>query len=342
MKLVTIPNVPLVEVGDCILQSGPHTFTEEELVAAVAALGDPSVKVPRVGIDGLDALFDPEAHGGEPAFGHIDNMRLSPDGQAVIGDMVVPDFLAAKLEWAYPSRSIEGALNWESPQTGKRHELVITAVKLLGVDWPGSLTLPDVAEVLQAEAGDTMHAEAELVLARRPDGGNRVQAGLDQDLVRRRFYDRIEAGDDDVELPDGVIGWDLWVRSMRFDDSGQPYLKVEDEGSGTLYRVDFTVSGAEVTFGDFVEVVEQDVAVAAATDAQRRAPLAVYASRAESRAIRATDRRQEGGNVNPEAIRRLREAAGLTEAELPDNATDDQINSALDRVGPRSETPPNE
>jgi hypothetical protein len=334
MKLVTIPNVPLVSTGTYNLSTGEHTFTEEELAAAVAALGDPAVKAPRVKIDGLGDSFDPDAHGGEPAFGHVENMRLDAKGTTLIGDLKVPAWLADSIEWAYPARSIEGSVGHQTP-TGKTHELVITAVALLGVELPGVSTLPDLQELLSQEGPAP---EAETVLARAPRSGNRLQAGLDQDLVRRRFYDMVESGE--IDLPDGVVGWDLWVRSMRFDDDGKPYLKVEDDGSGRLYRVDFTVSDSDVTFGDFVEVVEQDVAVAAATEAMRRPPLAIYASRAESRAIVQATNRQEAG-MNPEHIRRLRERAGLTEADLPDDATDEQINSALDRVGPSAETQPN-
>lgn len=328
MKLVTIPGVPLVSTGDYLLSTGPHTFTEEELAAAVAALGDKAVKKPRVKIDGLGDDFDPDAHGGEPAFGHVDNMRLDASGTTLVGDLVVPEWLAESIEWAYPARSIEGAIGL-STATGKTHELVVTAVALLGVELPGVSTLPDLQELLSSEGPVP---EAETVLARAPRGGVKLRAGLDQDLVRRRFYDLVEGGE--IDLPEGVVAWDLWIRSMRFDDEGKPYLKIEDDGSGRLYRIDFEVEDSDVNFGDFVEVVEQDVAVAAATDAQRREPLAIFASRAESRApIQAT--RQEDG-MNP-AIQRLRERAGLSEADLPDDATQEQIDSALDKIG--AETP---
>lgn len=329
LELVTIPDVPLVSTGTYHLATGEHTFTEEELRAAVEALSDKAVHPPRIKIDGLAETWVEAEHGGEPAFGHVENMRLTPDGQTILGDLKVPGWLADSIEWAYPARSIEGPLGWTTA-TGKTHELVITAVALLGVDLPGVSTLPDLQELLSQE-GPVEQVEAEqMVIARsRPGGARRtVQAGLDQDLVRRRFYDALDEGA--LELPDGVVAYDLWIRSLRFDDSGTPYLKVEDDGAGELYRVDFTVSGSEVDFDGFTKVVEQDVAVAAASDAQRREPLAVFASRAESRAVIATDDEQET-TMN---VARLRERLGLTVEQLPDDATDEQINAALDMDPP--------
>jgi hypothetical protein len=60
-----------------------------------------------------------------------------------------------------------------------------------------------------------------------------------------------------------------------------------------LYRVDFAVKGNEVTFSSFVEIVEQDVPVAAA--ARPLAPLAVWATREESRALAAAN--HHGGQL---------------------------------------------
>jgi hypothetical protein len=331
VKLVTIPDVPLVSTGSYLLSTGPHTFTEEELAAAVAALGDPAVKSPRVKIDGLQGFDDPEAHGGEPAFGHIENMRLTADAQTIVGDLKVPAWLADSIEWAYPARSIEGSLGVQTA-TGKTHELIVTAVALLGVELPGVSTLPDLQELLSAEGPAP---ERDVVLASAPSGGRRLEASLDQDLVRRRFYDLVEGGE--LDLPEGVVGYDLWVRSMRFDDDGKPYLKVQDEGNATLYRVDFTVDGSDVTFGDFVEVVEQDVPVAAASEAVRSEPLAIFASRAESRAVPSQSTTQEGG-MTPEQIRRLRIAAGVDETALPDNPTPEQVDAALAKLADASPT----
>lgn len=330
VELVTVPDVPLVTTGTYTLSTGPATFTEEDLRAAVAALADPAVKVPRIKLGHLDPRFAAASEGmldGEPALGRVENLRVSEDGQTLLGDYLVPAWLAADLATFYPARSIEGMQGWESP-TGKRHDLVLTAVSLLGTEWPGVTTLEDLQE-LMSENGPAPAEQP--VLASLPARPGRVAAGLDQDLVRRRFYDACEAGD--LDLPDGAIAWDLWVRSMRFDDGGTPYLKVDDEANGRLYRVDFTVSGSEVTFGEFVEVVEQDVPVAAGAAPARPAgarTLATWASREDSRLVLATHNPQEEApSMTDEQRRALALRLGLAE-----DATEEAIFEAA------AETPP--
>lgn len=325
-ELVRIPDVPICATGTYQLSSGEATFTEEDLVAAVEALRDPAVKAPRVKIDGLAASFDPGAHGGEPAFGWVDNMRVSEDGQTLLGDFMVPSWLAETIEWAYPSRSIEGCQSWRSP-TGKAHDLVITAVALLGVDLPGVATLPDLSEVL----ADGPAATPTEVIARMPARPGRIAAGLDQDVVRRRFYEALDDGT--IDVPDGVGShWDLWVRSLRFDDHGRPYLKVQDDAAGRLYRLDFTVDGDRVAFGDWTEVVEQDVPVTAA--ARRPAPaLAVWASREQSRAggVATTAAASAGPDYQEEStIMDVDTTLLRRHLGLPEDATEEQIRAALE------------
>jgi hypothetical protein len=151
-ELVTIPGVPILRVGmGYPLASGKKTFTEEDIAAAANAYAtDPAVKAPRIKIDAVAKAMglDPEAHGGEPAFGWFDNLRVSEDGQELIADAHCPAWVRDAMEWAYPSLSVEGPPpGWTSP-TGRTHELVITAVALLGTDWPGCTTLDDFRELL--------------------------------------------------------------------------------------------------------------------------------------------------------------------------------------------------
>src|SRR4051812_16834895 len=108
-SLVTIPNVELLEVGeDWHAQSGDFTVTYEHLVAAVAAQDDPAVRTPVLKAGHTDPRFD-----GQPAYGKVENFRLSENGQTLIGDYVgVPSWLADAMPSAYPRRSIEGFFNW--------------------------------------------------------------------------------------------------------------------------------------------------------------------------------------------------------------------------------------
>lgn len=314
VELVTIPGVPIVRVGTYDLSTGTRTFTEEDLRAAADALAnDAGVKVPRIKIASLEQALglDPMAHGGEPAFGWADNLRVSANGQELLADMHVPEWLRESMEWAYPSLSIEGTAPGWTSATGRSHEFVVTAVALLGTHWPGVTTLEDFREVLATGIGVEVAADDGAVLATVRQRPTEVAASLDQDLVARRFYDALESGE--MELPEGVESqWDVWIRSMRFDDAGRPYLKVTDEASGRLYRVDFTVKGSEVSYGGWQEVVEQDVPVAAGV-ARPAAALAQWASRDDSRAVRATNH-QEGDGMTPEQIATLARAHGLDPA----------------------------
>lgn len=327
--LVRIPRVPILSTGTYQLSTGEFTFTAEDLVAAAQAPAtDPAVHWPRIKIDGLGDSFDPAAHGGEPAFGRVENLEV--DGETLYGDYLVPPALAAVIDWAYPSRSIEGAPGsvFGPTATGRTHELIITAVALLGVDLPGVSTLPDLMEVLAQFSGEaepepitvmaTVQAPPEPI-ASRVAGAVGVRAGLDQELVRRRFFDAAENGAEGFPIPEGETGWDLWIRSLRFDDDGAPFLVVEAWESGRLYRYSFAVSGNDVSFTLIGEVVEQYVAASAAG---RRSPVAVWASRDDSRAVMAN---QEANSGMTEEQRRLLAAANGLD---PDSATEADIMAA--------------
>jgi hypothetical protein len=329
--LVRIPRVPILSTGTYSLSSGEFTFTAEDLQAAAAApANDPAVQWPRIKIDGLSDSFDPLAHGGEPAFGRVENMVV--DGETLYGDYVIPPGLAAVVDWAFPSRSVEGApASVMGPTaTGRTHELVITAVALLGVDLPGVSTLPDLMDVLATFGGvqqpetvavmatvgrDTSNPQA-LEAPSPRETPREVRAGLDQELVRRRFFDLADAGDESLPVPDGERGYDLWIRSLRFDDDGAAFLVVEAWESGRLYRYGFTVAGNEVSFDLKGEVVEQYVAASAAG---RRASVAVWATRDDSRAVMAGTGGENG--MTPEQIAALAAGYGLdpataTEADI--------------------------
>jgi hypothetical protein len=335
--MVTREAVPIVRVGTYPLSTGTHTFTEEDLLAAADALAnDPAVKAPRVKIASVEKALglDPMAHGGEPAFGYFDNLRVTENGQELLADFHGPESVAAAMEWAYPSLSIEGTPpGWESA-TGRKHDLVITAVALLGVHWPGVTTLDDFHEFLaNGPTIERTEDAPETVLATMRQAPTPIAASLDQDLVGRRFYEALESGA--VERPEGVESvWSLWIRSMRFDDTGSPYLKVTDEDSGRLYRVDFSVAGSEVTFGDWIEVAEQDVPVAAGA-VRLSAPLASWASRDESRAAMAINP-EEANPLTDEQRRAFAAAFGL-----PEDATAEQVEAAAAAAAEeRAATPP--
>jgi hypothetical protein len=340
-ELVRIPRVPILSTGTYSLSTGEFTFTLEDLQSAAAApANDPAVQWPRIKIDGLSDSFDQQAHGGEPAFGRVENLEV--EGETLYGDYLVPPGLAAVIDWSFPSRSVEAITGsmMGPTATGRTHELVITVVALLGVDLPGVSTLPDLMDVLATFSGETPGQAVVMATVERPservepvDTSRAIRAGLDQELVRRRFFDLADGGDEALEVPEGERGWDLWIRSLRFDDDGAPFLVVEAWESGRLYRYGFTVAGNDVAFTLAGEVVEQYVAASAAG---RRAPVAVWASRDESRAVMAS----RGGDVGMTDEQRRALAAGY--GLDPETATEADIMAAATAAAEarQAETPP--
>ncbi len=144
--LVTIPGVPLVDVGTWQISTGEWSPTTADLHAAVAALDCPAVRRPVLKIGHDDTRFTPGD--GEPALGWVDNLTVSPDGQRLTGDYTaVPSWLGTRnddghsvLASAYPDRSVEGEYK-HTCQLGHTHDFVLTGVALLGVTPPGVGTL---------------------------------------------------------------------------------------------------------------------------------------------------------------------------------------------------------
>ena len=133
----TIRGVELARVGTFSLSTGSHTFSRAQLLSAAAnALRKP----PRLKIGHTDPRFD-----GEPALGLVRNVRLSDDGDVLLGDFAdVPDWLADALPSRYPDRSIEA--------TCKGDEMRLSGVALLGATSPGIDSLADLELALTAAA----------------------------------------------------------------------------------------------------------------------------------------------------------------------------------------------
>lgn len=336
--LVTVPNVPMISTGiEYPLSSGPTTFTPEDLADIVASQEDPAIHAPRTKIGHTDprfnALVSPDGifMDGEPSLGSWQNLRLSEDEQTVYGDIVgVPKWLAAIMSTAFPSRSVEGNFDVETV-TGHKWRLAIEFVSLLGVIGPGVTTLDDLpqlysedgpegVQVIEAREGDAMSVKADRVLA-----GSGVAGSVNIEDVRRQYYDSLDAGQ---------LFW--WVRAIYVD----PNELIVDDDEGGLYRVPFEVKGDGVDFGEASQVVIKYVdKPKSKTSAALRASLtdalgqvghrlvaASFDSRSESRP---GSNNEEAMGMTPEQIRLLRERLGLSETELPDDASQEQITAAL-------------
>jgi hypothetical protein len=156
VPLRTVPGIELAAVGTWKASTGITTFTQEDLLDAVAALECPGVRNPvlKLGHDEEDSTSGVRWDG-EPAVGWVANMRF--DGTKLIGDYTgVPAWLAdadenglSVLAAAYPDRSIEIYRPFVC-QIGHTHPSVIQAVALLGVYAPGVGVLKSMQDVYAA------------------------------------------------------------------------------------------------------------------------------------------------------------------------------------------------
>jgi hypothetical protein len=322
--LVTVTGVEIVQTGiEYPLASGPHTFTVGELQAAIDAQDDPAIKAPRLRL-GHEGLNDPEWDG-EPSIGVVGNMRLAQSGHTIIGDYEnIPQWLAMALPAAYPGRSIDGELGVIT-NTGHTHELVITGLALLGVRWPGVSTLDDIKALFGSEMPDsvTVYTTEEVDEVTVAASGTPVTGRIDVDTIRRQYYGSLE----------GMDSWNMWIRG-QYQDPDE--LIVEDESTGDLFRVPYTISGQEISFGDKVAVIEEFIdkpkqpekaeAVRAAMFGINliRKPLVVYASREESR----KDIKVAAGTATTPDPTALRALVGLGA-----DATDEALTEALTAAG---------
>lgn len=308
--LVTIANVEICSAGVAYeLSTGSMTFTPEDLASAVTAANDDlAVKNPRLKLGHIDPRFNGPEYDASPAFGKATNMRLGNNGMSIYGDYVgVPRWLADIMPTAYPSRSIEGGKDVETV-TGQKHDMVITAVSLLGVQWPGCSVIEDLPQYYGAE----MPEGIQFVASATP-----IAASTNVDDIRRDFYKEW--------LPNQNGGSYWWIRAIYVDPQEVIY---EDDDEGYLYRLPYTTSESEVTFGEpsQVEIAYNDVPQKVAASLIINGLVAVagdkiaasYNSRGDS--VLAS----EGGRMDPKEIR--------TRLGLPEDATDDQVNARLDQL----------
>jgi len=335
-----LKNVPIASTGiEYALSTGKHTFTPEDLADAVAAQEDPAIVQPRIWLGHTDPRFNGD---GEPALGRVEAMRLSEDGNTILGDYVgLPEWLAKIMPVAYPSRSIEGQVNAKTV-TGKQYGLVITAVKQLGIVWPGISTLEDIPVLLSSQGPKDVKIEA------AKGGTLDIAAEVNVEDVRRAFYDELQAQEDPNKK------W-WWIRVQQVV-SGKGQLIVDDD-NGQLYRVEYSVSGEKIKFADPVPVKIQyqdqpadSMAAAAAVIAGICAvddvPKIVYASREESLIAddkEATSTSTEGVEMDEATRKFLAAKFGLAE-----DASEQEIEGILAGVGngkpkdvkAETETPP--
>lgn len=133
-----------MRAGTWDAETGRESITRADLAAAVAAapqLPDPVIKI---GHD--DPRFS-----GDPALGRVTNLRLADRGDTLIGDLVdMPEWLAAAAPTAFPQRSAEGVLNFET--NNRSYRFALTGLALLGANWPAVTDLDSLQDLLERNA----------------------------------------------------------------------------------------------------------------------------------------------------------------------------------------------
>lgn len=333
--LKTVANIPIATVGeDWQTMTGPLTVTQEDLESAVNALQDPSIKLPRVKLGHLDPRFTPDGDNGifdgTPVLGKFDNLRLSPDHQTLYADAVgVPEWFATIMPYAYPNRSMEGY--WGvTTQTGHEHKFVITAVSLLGDEYPAIETLDDLQTMFSAEGPDwakDLEVDTKRVAASK--GGTmpqarQITASTSVEDVRRAMFE------DFFTEESGRYWW--WIRAVYVNPS-IVICASEDE---TLFAVPYEATDKEVTFGEpaevFTQYVEMDGGKVAASTIMAQPAVATFSKAGGSRPK--TNQPKEEPIVARTIhasvdVPALRSRLGLTAEQLPDDASDEQINEAV-------------
>lgn len=174
-----------------------------------------------------------------------------------------------------------------------------------------------------------------------------ASASVDADLVRRRFNYEWATSDP----VDGVDTYWWWARSVRVD----PLEVVADDDDGGLWLIPFTTDGEDaVDFGEPQRVRESYVPVNASlgsmtktlTERHGQTVLAANLDRPEKAdptpAAGSESHDPEEGTMTDSTIDigALRTRLELTEDQLPDDASIDQVNEVLAAAATEPETEP--
>ncbi|WP_280354290.1 hypothetical protein [Nocardia otitidiscaviarum] len=175
----TVAGVELVKVGTWHTMTGEWTVTAADLRSALAAHQARVLRKPIVKLGHTDPRFD-----GEPALGHIDNLRLTDDGSTLVGDLLgVPAWLAEAMPTTYPDRSVEALTDYEAAD-GTTYPLVLTAVALLGTARPSITDLASLQDLVAATAGSGRR----IILAACSGGTDRHRTVTVAAARRRRLH----------------------------------------------------------------------------------------------------------------------------------------------------------
>lgn len=358
-EFVTLEGIEILKTGiDYPASTGNVSITSEMIQEIIDMQADPHIVPPRIKIahadnpinDDLQALFESvnvDSAAETPALGTILNMRSADDGQTLIGDWYgLPSWLAAIVETAYPARSIEGG-SWKNEANGKEYGYRLTAVSLLGVCGPGCTSLDDLQVLFSKEGPKVTVIEMDGRSTNKRVGKSKILAQTNVEDIRRAFYEEFAQGD--------RFWW--WDREMLINPDE---FIVEDPDAGELWRLPFTLGDGDgplaVTFGDLSPIKIEYVPRQTSQDEAAGKALMCISAQLEGsgmllavnhnppRESERANRPKEGSKMRISMevdIPGLRERLNLTEEQLPDDATEEQVSAALGNpVGGGDPSPP--
>lgn len=181
MPIVTREGVELARVGTWNTSSGVWNCDRTQIADAVRAGKSGKFRNGIIKRGHTDARFADDAlisADGEPALGQVKNLRTARDGDSLIGDVLVPDWLDDELDAIYPSRSVEADLGVKTPD-GETYSMVLTGLALLGVTKPAIQPLAELPERLAASEYTSALSIAAAFFdeASHPRGGKGTSAG---------------------------------------------------------------------------------------------------------------------------------------------------------------------
>lgn len=341
-EFVTLEGIPVCETGiDYPASSGPVSLTRAMLSSAVEyANEDPHGLNPRIKIahhdnpiDGdLQALFDVYNEGRDasaPSLGTIINLRTENDGHTLVGDWYgLPSWLAAILETAYPARSLEGGA-WQNPANQKNYDFMIEAVALLGVVGPGCTSMADLQELFSSDGPKVTVIE----MSQPKTGGSSTVPAVTMQVnvedIRRAFYDQFAQGD--------RYWW--WDRELLSD----PWEFIASDENGDFWRIPFEADQDEngdtvVTSWGEPEAIKINYVPDPSRDGEGIAAVRLVAWQlpkagkvlaVNNEPLRIKPQEEEARPAMGIDVKSVRKITGLSETDLPDDASEEQINEAL-------------
>ncbi|AIZ01695.1 putative structural protein [Arthrobacter phage vB_ArtM-ArV1] len=326
MKFATVEAVPLVKTGTWNGSTGSKAITKEDLEAIVEAHESAVLDKGVLKKGHLDPRHENPAWDGDPAYGQVDNLRLSDDGETLLGDYInVPEDLAESLPSAYPNRSAEIAwgvkLKDAAGKVTKEFKAALAGVALLGRTPPAVKGLGGPVSAFSASAVEFDSIGVFSVVTEFS-----LPGGLTANALREALSTAItDAFKDSTPKTNGE--YSEWPWMVDYDDE-----KAWFRSNGGVFQVGYTASdGGAITLNDDVtEVIEKRSFVpvpdtATVPQTQLSETQANDVQGAESATENAT---KEEPSMS-EHLKKLRDRLGL-----PETATEEEILAAAAEAVP--------